>query len=129
MSDDGSAEADTARMPAANGDEASASLLHDVADLIDGDRDSHGDAVDQQACAAEAWTWYLRAQGILRHGESVEGSDVARMMTLLKMSRGALGEYDLDHDRDGGGYMGIAGASAVREGKAEEAELTRGADE
>lgn len=115
--------------PAANGDRASADLLHDVANLIDSDRDSHGDAVDQQAAAAEAWTWYLRTHDILRAGESVNGSDVARMMILLKMSRGGMGEFDLDHDRDTAGYGAIAAACSVREGKADEAELTRGDDQ
>lgn len=111
--------------PAQNGDAASAALINDVATLVDGDRDSHGDAVDQQETAADAWTWYLRAHGLLDPDESIEGSDVARMMALLKMSRAAVGEYDIDHDRDIVGYGGIAGACSVREGHADEDDLVR----
>jgi len=113
------------RQPASNGDKASDDLISDVAGLVDGDRDSHGDAVDQQEAAGEVWTWYLEKHDMLSADAEVEGSDVARMMVLLKMSRAAVGEYDLDHDRDIVGYGGIAGACAVREGKADEEELTR----
>jgi hypothetical protein len=117
-----------ATTPAADGDQAAADCIADVATLVNGDRDSHGDAVDQQAAAAEAWSWYLRIHGYLGDGEAIAGSDVARMMDLLKISRGGVGEYDLEHDRDGVGYSGIAAACAVREGDADEAELTRGGE-
>lgn len=108
----------TERQAAADGDRATARLIEDVAGLVDSDRDSHGDAVDQQAAAAEVWTWYLDHHDMLR-------ADAVRMMVLLKMSRAAVGEYDLDHDRDIVGYGGIAGSSAVCEGDADESELTR----
>jgi len=111
-----------------SGDNAAATLLADVADLVSESRDSHGDAVDQQATAADYWTIYLRSHGLLATDAEVAGSDVARMMALLKISRGGVGEYDLDHDRDLVGYGGIAGACAVREGDAEERNLTRGGE-
>jgi len=114
---------------AANGDKASAKLIDDVATLVDSDRDTHGDAVDQQEAAAEAWTWYLDKHGKLTEDAEVQGSDVARLMVLLKMSRAGVGEYDVDHDRDIIGYGGIAGACAVREGQANASELRRGNDE
>ena len=119
--DDGTS---TATKP--DGDADTAALIQDVADLVAGDRDSHGDAVAQQQAAADAWTWYLRIHDYLDDDEAIAGSDVARMMTLLKISRGGVGEYDLDHDRDGVGYQGIAGACAVREGDADRFELVRG---
>ena len=109
-----------------DGDANAAALIHDVSTLVDGDRDSHGDAVQQQEAAAEAWTWYLRIHGFLASGARIHGSDVARMMELLKISRGGVGEYDLDHDRDAVGYAGIAGACAVYEGDADREDLTRG---
>lgn len=115
-----------AQTPAADGDAAAADLIADTARLVDGDRDSHGDAVDQQQSAAAAWSWYLRAHDKLAGDAELTGSDVARMMILLKLSRGACGAYDLDHDRDAVGYAGIAGACAVREGAADEADLVRG---
>lgn len=109
-----------------DGDLDAAAMLQDVADLVYGDRDSHGDAVEQQAAAADAWTWYLRIHGLLVSGERLRGSDVARLMELLKISRGGIGAYDLDHDRDAAGYAGIAGACAVQEGDAARDDLTRG---
>lgn len=108
-----------------DGDADTAALLHDVADLVNDDRDSHGDAVVQQEAAAEAWEWYLRIHGKIHASASITGADVARLMTLLKISRGGVGAYDLDHDRDGAGYMGIAGACAVHEGDADREDLTR----
>jgi len=76
--------------PAADGDQAAADLIADVATLVNGDRDSHGDAVDQQATAADYWTIYLRSHGLLTTDAEVAGSDVARMMALLKISRGGV---------------------------------------
>lgn len=109
-----------------DGDAHAAALIGDVAALVNSDRDSHGDAVAQQEAAATAWTWYLGIHDKLQAGTQITGADVARLMTLLKISRGGIGAYDIDHDRDGVGYMGIAGACAVSEGAADRDELTRG---
>ena len=109
-----------------DGDAHAAALIGDVAALVNSDRDSHGDAVAQQEAAATAWTWYLGIHDKLQAGTTITGADVARLMTLLKISRGGIGAYDIDHDRDGVGYMGIAGACAVQEGAADRDELTRG---
>jgi hypothetical protein len=109
-----------------DGDAAAAALLNDLATLIDGDRDSHGDAVHQQQTAGTAWTWYLAAHGKLQAGEDITGADVARMMALLKMSRAAIGEYDLDHDRDLADYGAIAAACEADDGDADPDDLVRG---
>ena len=106
-----------------SGDNAAATLLADVVDLVNDSRDSHGDAVENQVHIAEAWTWYLRGQGIIGDGESVSGADVARMMELLKLSRACVGNYDIDHDRDVAGYAGIAAACEVEAGNADADEL------
>jgi len=100
------------------GDGAAARLLEDTARLVDSDRDSHGDAVENQAHIARGWTWYLRGQGVLGPGESLDGTDVAFMMGLLKMSRHSVGEFDIDHLRDTAGYAGIGAACAVFRGEA-----------
>ena len=104
-----------------NGDKVAAEILKDVAELVNSDRDSHGDAVENQEHIAEAWTWYLRGAGILAHDAEVSGGDVARMMELLKLSRGCVGEYDADHDRDVAGYAAIALACEYINGNTEEA--------
>ncbi len=105
-----------------DGDNAAATLLAGVADLVSDDRDSHGDAVENQEHIAEAWTWYLRGQEII-DGTAVDGADVARMMELLKISRACVGEYDIDHDRDVAGYAGIAAACEVAAGTADADDL------
>ena len=113
-----------------SGDAMAGAVASDLADLLTQSRDTHGDAVDQQESAAAAWSWYLAAHGKLQGGETVTGADVARMMALLKMSRAAVGSYDLDHDRDLAGYGTIAAACAVANGTADEDALVRGdADE
>jgi len=109
-----------------DGDEASATVINDIATLVNADRDTHGDAVAQQEAAAEAWSWYLKTHGKLKDDASVTGADVARMMALLKMSRAGIGAYDIDHDRDIIGYGGIAAACEVFEDNANADELERG---
>jgi hypothetical protein len=123
--DDGRSTADEHELRP-DGDAHAAALIGDVAALVNSDRDSHGDAVAQQEAAAQAWTWYLGIHDKLQAGTKITGADVARLMTLLKISRGGIGAYDIDHDRDGVGYMGIAGACAVQEGAADREDLTRG---
>lgn len=112
-----------------SGDELAASLLKDTADLIDDDRDTHGDAVVNQQHIAAGWTWYLRGKGALGDDESLGGDDVAAMMGLLKMSRHVVGTHDMDHMRDIAGYAGIGGACLVAQGEADADELVRGAYE
>lgn len=112
-----------------SGDEMAAELLLDTADLINDDRDTHGDAVENQQHIAEGWTWYLRGQDVLGEGERIDGTDVAFMMALLKMSRHSVGTFDIDHLRDTAGYAGIGAACAVARGDAGLEELARGAYE
>jgi hypothetical protein len=94
-------------------------ILTNTGQLVDQERDTHGDALENHRHIAEGWTWYLEAEGVLAEGAEVEPAHVARMMELLKMSRGAVGKVTLDHDRDTAGYAGIAGAIEVLEGEAE----------
>ena len=93
-----------------DGDTLAGGLLRDTASLITDSRDTHGDAVANQEHIAEGWTWYLRGCGLLSDDAALDGADVARLMTLVKHSRGAVGEYDVDHDRDVAGYAAIAAA-------------------
>ena len=109
-----------------SGDAMAATLLHDTGDLVDDDRDTHGDAVENQQHIAEAWTWFLRGRGRLADDERITGDDVAILMALLKMSRHAVGEADIDHLRDIAGYAGIGGACLVDQGEAPLEEIERG---
>jgi hypothetical protein len=111
------------------GDEMAAGLLYDTGDLVADDRDTHGDAVENQQHIAKAWTWFLEGRGRLADDETITGDDVAILMSLLKMSRQAVGEADADHLRDIAGYAGIGGACMVDQGDAELAEIRRGAYE
>lgn len=106
------------------GDEKAATVLADTANLVHSDRDTHGDAVENQEHIARGWTWYLQGQGILGEDEELTGGDVGRMMAILKMSRSAVGNYDVDHDRDIAGYAGIAAACEATRGNVPEGELT-----
>ena len=101
------------------GDRMAASLLMDTADLVADDRDTHGDAVENQQHIAAGWTWYLRGRGVLEDGEGLNGTDVAFMMGLLKMSRSVVGTFDVDHLRDTAGYAAIGAACAVDRGDAD----------
>jgi len=76
-----------------DGDAHAEALLNDVAALINADRDTHGDCVEQHVRAAEGWTWYLRASGHLLDDQAITAADVERMMALLKVSRAGTGVY------------------------------------
>lgn len=106
-----------------SGDELAGRLIRDAYETVTAARDTHGDAVENTEHIADAWTWYLRGLGLLADDEEITGGDAGRMMMLLKISRAAVGEYDVDHDRDGAGYAGIAAASEVFRGNAEAGDL------
>jgi len=106
------------------GDDTARVVLEDVAELVASDRDTHGDAVENQEHIARGWTWYLRGQGVLDDDEALTGGDVGRMMAMLKMSRTAVGSYDIDHDRDIAGYAGIAAACEFARGNVPDEDLT-----
>jgi len=106
-----------------SGDEMSAMVAEDVATLLTDSRDTHGDAVESHQHVAQGWTWYLRGTGVLGEDEQLTGSDVGRMMPIVKMSRAAVGTEDVDHDRDIAGYGAISAACQVARGEAELEEL------
>ncbi|MDS0258533.1 DUF6378 domain-containing protein [Haloarcula sp. S1CR25-12] len=106
-----------------SGDALAGGLLEDTVDLVTESRDSHGDAVENQEHIAHAWAWYLRGHGLIGPEAELTGADVARMMQLVKLSRGAVGEYDVDHDRDVAGYAGIAAACETVDGNADVEEV------
>lgn len=100
-----------------SGDKTARMILERVGGLVDGDRDTHGDAVQNQEHIAEGWNWYLGGKfGI---DAELDGGDVARMMQMLKTSRQCVGEYDFDHDIDSAGYDAIAAAVEAQNGEAE----------
>jgi len=107
-----------------SGDDLAGLLLEDTHATVTDSRDTHGDAVENQEHIARGWTWYLRGQGVLDEGESLTGGDVGRMMAMLKMSRTAVGSYDVDHDRDIAGYAGIAAACEFARGNVPDEDLT-----
>jgi len=104
------ADGDATHVGGQTGDDRARTVLKDMARLVASDRDTHGDAVENQEHIAQGWTWYLRGQGVLDDDEELTGGDVGRMMGILKISRTAVGDYDVDHDRDIAGYAGIAAA-------------------
>jgi hypothetical protein len=118
--DDGS-DATPERRP--TGDAMAASLLYDTGDLVDDDRDTHGDAYENQNSIAKRWTLHLQDRGLLGEDERLYGDDVGIMMNQLKQSRHAVGERDIDHLRDMAGYAGIGAACMVKDGFADVSEL------
>lgn len=106
------------------GDKKAATLLEDVAALVESDEDTHGDAVENQQHIATGWTWYLRGTDILGPDERLTGDDVAMMMALVKSSRHAVGDASIEHLRDVAGYAGIGGACMVDRGNVDQDDLT-----
>ena len=112
-----------------SGDELAGRFAEDVGALVSSSRDTHGDAVENQEHIASGWTWYLRGQGFLDDDEELTGADVAAMMTQLKLSRSAVGEYAHDHLRDVAGYASIGAACNYKRGEGDDEFLIGGEHE
>lgn len=103
-----------------------ASICHDAADLINGDRAStHGSVETTHANIADAWNAILEAKR--RRDEAVVGHpistvrlsalDVLNMLEALKIMRRYSGSFNLDDFIDGVGYAALAGQVAAERSK------------
>lgn len=108
------------------GDDLAGMLIMDAYEVVTSERNEYGDAVENAEHIADAWTWYLNDR--LDDDDEITGADMCRMMNLAKISRGVIGEYDTDHDRDSIGYTGIASACEVMRGNVDAEELTENQD-
>ncbi len=106
-----------------SGDKMARMVAEDVATLLTDSRDTHGDAIENTQHIAHGWNWYLQGEGKLADGASIDGTDVAALMTQLKLSRNSVGDFDVDHLRDVAGYASIGAACAVDRGDANLDEL------
>jgi hypothetical protein len=80
-----------------------AELLHDTADLIDGEKaKAYGEPEDSFADIAGYWSRYL--------GISINTYDVGIMMILLKVSRGGRTRFKRDNLIDICGYAALVGS-------------------
>ena len=81
-------------------------ILKKASDIAEGKRSQHG-AENSFAMIARLWTAYL--QGAASLPGSLTDVDVAQMMVLLKMARGAWGGHNMDTYVDQAGYSAWAG--------------------
>lgn len=81
-------------------------ILKKASDIAEGKRSTHG-AENSFDLIAKFWTAYL--QGAASLPGSLTDVDVAQMMVLLKMARGAWGGHNLDNYTDQAGYSAWAG--------------------
>lgn len=72
---------------------------------------THGDAEDNFDNIADLWSWWLHGREIY----SINGFDVAVMMTLFKIARIKANPSHVDSYVDGAGYLAIAGEIACME--------------
>jgi hypothetical protein len=80
-------------------------ILDASAECITRDRAAtHGEAEDNFAQIAAAWTWWLNE----RLSAPIDAYDVAQMMTLFKLARAKSNAQHLDNFVDGCGYLAIA---------------------
>ncbi len=85
---------------------ARAAVLRTAEEYVTKDRAAeHGDMEDNFQCIADYWSTHL--------GHDVTGSDVAVMMTLLKLARIKGNSANLDNWIDGCGYL-ACGAEFTR---------------
>lgn len=66
---------------------------------------THGEAEDNFAQIADAWTWWLSE----RLGNSITPYDVGMMMTLFKIARAKANPSNSENPIDGCGYLALSG--------------------
>ena len=81
-------------------------ILKQASDIAQGKRSQHG-AENSFAMIARLWTAYLQEAASM--SVSITEVDVAQMMVLLKMARGAWGGHNMDTYVDQAGYSAWAG--------------------
>lgn len=85
-----------------------------AATLVSGDRaKTHGDKTSNFNNIASLWTAWLGIHHDL--SRPLRGSDVAKMMVLLKLARMEGGAFNVDDSVDAAGYAAIAGELARQE--------------
>lgn len=88
-------------------------LLHHVAGLVGGERAvQHGDKLVTHDNIARLWNAYLANLGV---PAALTGSDVAKMMALLKIARAQNGAFNPDDYADLAGYAAVAFECVVLE--------------
>ena len=83
--------------------EEAGKLAAEVGSILSERNGTHGDPVENHDHIASMWTAYLG--DVL--GRPINGSEVADMMILLKLSRKKVGGMDIDHYQDAIGYAAI----------------------
>ena len=85
-------------------------LLTDAAAIVGGSRQqTHGSKERSLSSIAKLWSTFLHIRGVLPSDLNITPNDVAILMVLLKVSRQATGDKNLDHFIDMAGYAGLAG--------------------
>ena len=85
-------------------------ILTEAAELVKGARaKQHGDYTKLQSRIAELWSAYLATP--------VNASQVAFCMTLLKVARDEVGDFNKDDGRDGTAYTALWAALSYQEKK------------
>lgn len=80
-------------------------VLREAHGIIRGPRRNHyGDPRQNFQAIADMWNAYLRGKGV--DGDPITGYDVAQLMVLLKVARGARG-YHRDSAVDTAGYAAL----------------------
>jgi hypothetical protein len=83
-----------------------AELLHDTADLIDGEKaKAYGEPEDSFNDIAGYWSRYL--------GVNITAFDVGIMMILMKVSRGGRTRFKKDNLVDIAGYAALVGSDDI----------------
>jgi hypothetical protein len=81
-------------------------ILQTASQYITKDRDAtHGDAEDNFDNVADLWSWWMHGREIC----TVNGFDVAMMMTLFKIARIKGNPDHVDSYVDANGYLALAG--------------------
>jgi len=81
-------------------------ILNTASQYITKDRDAtHGDAEDNFDNVADLWSWWMQGREIC----TVNGFDIAIMMTLFKIARIKGNPDHVDSYVDAAGYLALAG--------------------
>lgn len=89
-------------------------ILERASKEITSKADKHGDTEASFTMISQLWSTYIQHVSVIRGNTEIDSSDVAQMMSLLKMVRSLYGN-GRDNYVDGAGYTALSAMMQTKE--------------
>jgi len=90
-------------------------VLKDALEEVSTKSKQHGDTEASFTMIAEMWSVYIKHVAVIRGWTEVDASDVAQLMTILKIVRSVYG-HGMDNYVDAAGYSALAAMLSGKKG-------------